>query len=322
MTAQDGLRKRAKAVLVEVSQLKLDDSAGLELFVRSSRQKDGANGWYTINLEKPARSRLIEDCANFAADCVGRNLVPFLEDSATQDDLSYIHEDDFEDLGTILQEAKVASEVAQFDKKVETSKLRLRSSHISFPNSKEELVLVGPAEVQFVGAASKAIFEIGPDDKLKLHRGKLVQIGHNYTFFKYKEFYFLRDEAKFENLTGFNEMIEKRAERAVEALTTIRGVEFIDEAAVKDASKFKEFARKLASALSLGVFKRLTKESIKKDIQHNKVGVKFTERNGKLQLDPDLSSREGRRDFIDLLVENFYTSAAGQRYRAVKKAPR
>lgn len=322
MTAQNDMKKRAKIVLAEVSKLTLDDSAGLEIFVRSSRQKDGANGWFAVNLEKPARTKLIEDCATFAADCVDRNLVPFLEDSATQDDLSFIHEDDFEDLGKSLSGAKQATGVAPFDKQVDTTKLRLRSSHISFPKSKEDLILVGPAEVQFVGTASKAIFEIGPDDKLKLHKGKLVQIGHSYTFFKYKEFYFLRDEAKFENLTGFNEMIEKRAEKAVEALTSIRGVEFVDEAAVKDASKFKEFARKLASALSLGVFKRLTKDSIKKDIDHNKIGIKFAEKNGKLQLDPDLSSREGRRDFIDLLVENFYTSAAGQRYRAVKKAPR
>jgi hypothetical protein len=322
VTAKTDLKKRAQVVLAEVASLNIDDTAGLEIYVRSARRKDGEDGWFVLNLDETAQEKLIGDCANFVAECVSRDLVPFLEDSATQNDVSFIHEDDFADLGDVLQEAKAGAGAATFDKDVETTKLRLRSSYITFPRSKEELVLVGPADVQLVGTASKAFFEIGPKDKLKLHKGKLVQIGHTYTFLKYKEFYFVSDEAKFENLTGFNQMIEKRAEKAVEALTNIGGVEFVDASAVKDASRFKEFARKLAAALSMGVFKRLTKETIKKDILHNKVGIKYAEKDGKLMLDPDLSDREGRRDFIDLLVENFYTSAAGQRYRAVKKSPR
>lgn len=310
------IAEAAAQVFDRLTKARLTSDGGVDVRLRSSRKSDGTNGWFELRLSDEAHVEITHDAAKFIEDCKGRRLVAYLDDCAEDDTISYVTTSEFPDFANEFEDAR-STDAERFGASTEVARLTVRAATFT-RKSRPDIALLAAAQTGILGK-TKHTFQFGPADEIRPIKGSIVQIGRDYSFAMTENFYFITDEKKFENLTGFAELIHTRASAAISELIAVSQIEFGDQQALQDASLHKEFARKLAAAKSLGVFEKMSRESILNDIEQNGVPIRYESKRGKLILHPDLQNRSGRRDLIDLLTENFFTSSSGQAYRALKK---
>lgn len=313
------IAESAAAAFEQLTKARLTAESGLDVVLRSTRKSDGNEGWLELALSNEAHTTIVHDAVEFLSDCAGKRLVAYLDDCAEDDTISYVTTSEFPDFANSFEDARTVN-LERYSPSADVARLDVRAATFT-RTSRPNIVLIAPAQVSLLGK-TKHSFRFGSANEITPVKGEIVQIGRDYSFAIFDNFYFITDETKFENLTGFSDLIQKRASIAISKLQAIRDVEFGDIAALENASLNREFARKLAAAHALGVFDKMSQKTIIDDIRKNNVAIRHEMNGKKLVLHPDLSDKSGRRDLIDLLVENLWISSSGQPYRALKKAKR
>ena len=299
-----------------------DDSFGLDLFLLARVKKIGLNGWLGVNAVEQVESLLVDDAIEAILRKSGGELVRFIDDAWADGRLSVMRISDDDSIDERLFHPLSDENIPIYDgSEYQTKNVYVKAVHLSSESGERDLTIYGGAGLNL--SVRRKIFQFDErDNSVTLPSLPILQLGDEWVFFRWAEHYFIFNEKRFEEISGNSEMIASRANEAINGLLAVPGVRFRTIDTIQSALGNKEFARKLAAAHAQGVFDDLTPDNLHQDIVTNEIALDFDFDGTQIVLDPDLSTRESRRDFVDLLVESLFVSRRGTKYRALQKTQR
>lgn len=294
----------------------------LQAFLKARVQKIGSQGWLVLNADEGVEEALRTDSIEDLKQKIEGELVRFVDDAWVEGRISVTHISDEADLDEKIYDPIFREDLPPFDgSEYVTNNLHLKASRFTTKTEGHDFVAYGSAGSNLY--IRKKFFPFNEKENMVVTpTAPIVSIGDECAFVRFNGFYFIFNEKRFEQLSGHSSMVLKRAEAAINALIEIEGVSFANLDVVFEALSNTEFARKLAAAHSQGVFSDLSAETLKDDIAANDIKLEFEHKDGNLVLNPDLSTRDKRREFVDLLVESLFVSRSGRKWRALQKEPR
>lgn len=300
----------------------LADTFGLEMFLQARVKRIGANGWLSLNADEEAEGVIKDDVVSKVTENAIGDLVRFVDDAWSTGRISVIRAEDDPSLDAKLYAPIRAAAYPPFDgSQYTTNNIFMKAAVLSSQTGENDFVAYGGAGTRI--HVRKKFFHFDEREKLvTMPVLPILQIGDEWAFIRYQDCYYIFDEKRFEQISGVSDMVVRRAKAAITALLEVDGVSFRNLDDVFSALQNTEFARKLAAAHSQGVFENLNPQGLATDIQTNELELRHQIDGDNIILEPDLSSREKRRDFVDLLVESLFVSRRGQKYRALQKLPR
>lgn len=245
------------------------DEFGIEVFLQAKVKRIGLNGWLALHADEPAEEVLKDDVIRSVQHNSEGDLVRFVDDAWTSGRVSVIRAEDDPSLDAKLLSPTQGDAKPPFDgSQYVTNNIFLKVAVMSSASGENDFVAFGGAGTKV--HVRKKFFHFDEREKLvTLPELPILQIGDEWAFIRYRDCYFIFDEKRFEQLSGSNEMVEQRAQAAINALLEVPGVSFRNLDDVFVALRNTEFARKLAAAHAQGVFDNLNPHDLARDIQAN-----------------------------------------------------
>lgn len=308
--ARKKLRESAQGELEELSLLltRVSGSSGCELLLRKAHSSREAS-WFDAALE-----------ADFSVDY--RKLI-----SESIQDASTLDVDLLEYEAVIAQSmigVAYAAEIAPFldqvpshskAKKFKGSKgdfqsFNQRAVRIKLEGG-NEVVGFGPSSIKDLASFDKsktaAIFS-SSREVMRAPTG-ILSIGTKISFFVYKNKVFVVNNDSFASMTGFREVVQKRARVALQKILNLAFLNFSDPQQLEELVSSKSlFARKLSASDARGLFDRVSREHLLENLP------RFSELNHEddgtvITLNPDWTNPSDRKDVLHLLSQTFVNCA-------------
>ncbi len=167
-----------------------------------------------------------------------------------------------------------------------------------------------------------AVFE-GSSNRLYKATDRVIQLPDNFSMIEYDGSVFVLHEKRFSALSSFDKYVTSAAEAAFDTLKKNPSIDIENLQEFKDELfKSSEFMRRLASADKVGALQNRDINKMLDDVLKYDIEVSAEIKAGKLRLTPNVKSRKGRRDIVDLLADKItHSLSSGVGYRMQKGAP-
>lgn len=304
---------------------------GSKLFKNSSTQylchplkRDRFSGWRFVNIEDDFRLELAKHFQKLIVDCSNKSVASLDFDCVTEDTMGIIPSSDFfqfsdgmDALPAPTADGATFAGDTEFLRKARYFAIELEIGDV------EKVTCYQKVGSDFYTEKGRFSWFTGDRYSFKKLADELVVFPSTMSFFEFRDYIFVTDERKFTSMTNFTDAIQSKATEAFEFLQSIENIEIegVDELK-KQLFSSVEFMRRLASAYNAKALENRNIDRIKSDIDDFTLDVSAKIENGILKVKPDLTTRKGRRDFVDVISDKITISRSSNiGYRMQKGAP-
>tara|TARA_R110001606_G_scaffold336059_1_gene484018 strand:+ start:850 stop:1839 length:990 start_codon:yes stop_codon:yes gene_type:complete len=298
---------------------------GIELFLHRTMSDDAAYGWRRLSITGPFKTA-------FKADLIPKvqvqynktDFVSYEYDAIVDEVIGVAPTDVFPGLSDFLKtlppralEEVFSAKPDEFDKyntraiALYNAKLNETAYLVSRRNSFETL------KRRFLAKYNLASHQFDKAGE------NLISFGFSVDFIVWRDCFFVDKDFPFQSITGFDELMKKKSEAALDEIEAIKGVSIENMVELKECvQQYAGFRRKLAAASHSGAFKKFDKSKAVAVIDQYNLPVDYDEDGEGTIFSFDLSSQSSRSKVIDLLSDNYVRGeATGLPYIASRKRP-